>query len=158
MLQHNRKPMSVGRIIITALITLVVGRLVWYPLGGYFGALEGRKMSQIFKMKKVEQTPAEFCAQVNKEFPQMIDSLTRIDSLTFSENFFNYHYGLQTLSIKDLDTAAVMNAIREETAKRIVKNVFTEMCKKKKYSIIYTYRDRDKKMLGQVLLRFDQLK
>ncbi|MFA5932009.1 MAG: zinc ribbon domain-containing protein [Candidatus Paceibacterota bacterium] len=79
---------------------------------------------------------------MNKEYPQMIDSDTRLDSVTGAENTLSYHYTLVNYSLADIDVSKLNDILRGDIVNLVCTTPEMKIYVKNKAVLNYTYYDK----------------
>lgn len=100
----------------------------------------------------------EIVAEVNKECPKTLDNVTRIDSCTEvpTDYAVNYNYTLFKTKKSTIDLPAFEKAVRENFVNNSKRNTKFSEFKKRKINIIYTYYDKDARLILSLFFKYDQ--
>jgi len=114
-------------------------------------------IKQIFFNPSFEQEMIKTAGEMNKNLPVMLDSETRLDSVSaLPENIFQYNYTLINISSDSLDIAGFQNYLEPMLINNVKTNPEMKTIKDNNTTLSYNYQDKHGNLIFKIDITADQ--
>lgn len=90
--------------------------------------------------------------ELNRSLPEMIDSETRLDSLSVINRGLNYNYTLVNLRKNDLEDGAINDALKMDMKKEVCSNLDMKFYIENKAVMEYSYYDKNNQFIERITI------
>jgi hypothetical protein len=94
-------------------------------------------------------------AKMQGQFPMMVDSATRLDSVSVDSSTLHYHYALLNATSEELDVEATRAALEPMVRKQAAEMSFLKLLMDKGATISFHYADKDGKEIAAIDVKGD---
>lgn len=124
--------------------------------GNLVGSSQSGNLGQPPQEESLEALLQRTESELNGHYPMMVDSATRLDSVTAEGRILRYNYSLLNASVDELDVDATRAALKPLVEQQATGMAFLKQLLDRGATIVFSYKDKDGQEITAIDVNKDQ--
>jgi hypothetical protein len=121
-----------------------IGFAIFFAVFYAIGQIGGEYLSSLLRGPVYEKQIMEIASELNKNCPIMVDNATRLDNATpLPDKIFQYNYTIISMVKDSINIDQLKNNLEPSIINFVKSNPEMKMVRDNKYTINYSYRDKN---------------